>query len=546
MDGRIDRVPARRRDRRRSDPDDRRPGLVGGRRQPRPRRRPVAALGGRSSCGATSPWRATARWPPTRRCSRRRCVASSTPSVAAGLDTVEASLELARSRQAIDDAPPVFGTIHARPLLAALDRSDAARAAAATARRTPGSQDLAELIELPDDDDGEDMGHLLSSPVGGGGAVGRLLRRLLSPARQRGGGGPPGADAPTHMARGRPGAGRRAAVSSPTPATRSTASPTLRAAGSRLPRVGRAPAAVPARLVHGGGGRPAVGGRRRRDPARRPRAAPRAGSPRHRPDPVPAPATGRRHRHRRRRGGAGRHPGRVAARRRLLRREPSAPARPRRPRAARRLRVGRRAGHRRQDRARAPAVGGGRAHRRPPRPRRSGRPLRLQLPRPAGGAAAAGQGVRRPPRRRRGPAAGRPGPGRLHAPRCRHPPRRPRSSRSAAGRPGGCWSCSPTASPTTTATRVATARPTPGGPSSRPAVAGWGASASASGPTPSPRPCGGCSAPRPTPPCHGPEQLPGLIGPLFRAALRSAEAQRRAFQRKERTRERLEVERRTA
>jgi nitric oxide reductase activation protein len=40
------------------------------------------------------------------------------------------------------------------------------------------------------------------------------------------------------------------------------------------------------------------------------------------------------------------------------------------------------------------------------------------------------------------------------------------------------------------------------------------------------------------------DQLRGVIGPLFRAALRSADAQRRAFQRKERTRERLEVERR--
>jgi nitric oxide reductase activation protein len=41
------------------------------------------------------------------------------------------------------------------------------------------------------------------------------------------------------------------------------------------------------------------------------------------------------------------------------------------------------------------------------------------------------------------------------------------------------------------------------------------------------------------------EQLPRVIGPLFRAALRSAETQRRAFQRKERTRGRLELERRT-
>jgi nitric oxide reductase NorD protein len=43
-----------------------------------------------------------------------------------------------------------------------------------------------------------------------------------------------------------------------------------------------------------------------------------------------------------------------------------------------------------------------------------------------------------------------------------------------------------------------------------------------------------------------PDQLPGLIGPLFRAALRSAEAQRRTFQRKERTRGQLALERRTS
>ena len=42
-----------------------------------------------------------------------------------------------------------------------------------------------------------------------------------------------------------------------------------------------------------------------------------------------------------------------------------------------------------------------------------------------------------------------------------------------------------------------------------------------------------------------PEQLAGVIGPLFRAAIASAEAQRRAFQRDERTRERHEIERRT-
>ena len=43
------------------------------------------------------------------------------------------------------------------------------------------------------------------------------------------------------------------------------------------------------------------------------------------------------------------------------------------------------------------------------------------------------------------------------------------------------------------------------------------------------------------------EQLAGIVGPLFRSALRSAEIQRRAWQRTERTRERLHIdERRTA
>jgi nitric oxide reductase activation protein len=42
------------------------------------------------------------------------------------------------------------------------------------------------------------------------------------------------------------------------------------------------------------------------------------------------------------------------------------------------------------------------------------------------------------------------------------------------------------------------------------------------------------------------EQLAGVVGPLFRAALRSAEVQRHSWQRTHRTRERLQIERRTA
>jgi nitric oxide reductase activation protein len=41
---------------------------------------------------------------------------------------------------------------------------------------------------------------------------------------------------------------------------------------------------------------------------------------------------------------------------------------------------------------------------------------------------------------------------------------------------------------------------------------------------------------------HG-EYLAGIVGPLFRAAIRSAERQQRTWQRAERTRERLQIER---
>jgi nitric oxide reductase activation protein len=42
------------------------------------------------------------------------------------------------------------------------------------------------------------------------------------------------------------------------------------------------------------------------------------------------------------------------------------------------------------------------------------------------------------------------------------------------------------------------------------------------------------------------EQLAGVVGPLFRSALASAEMQRRVSLRRERTRERLQAERRSA
>jgi hypothetical protein len=129
--------------------------------------------------------------------------------VAASVTTPDASLELARARGVPREPPSTFGKIHARRLLTVPDgepvRAEGPPSAAAQLR---------ELVA--EDDDEASLGDLLSSPVSGGGAVGRLFQRLLSPTRGRGRGGPPGADSPTHVTTARPGAGRRAVISTAT------------------------------------------------------------------------------------------------------------------------------------------------------------------------------------------------------------------------------------------------------------------------------------------------------------------------------------------
>ena len=124
--------------------------------------------------------------------------------------TVEADRALAANEEVLplivrrrldrDDRSDLFGTINARGLLAAFDRAAPASEGAAPL----GTPKPADLVDLADDDDDENLGQLLSSPVGGGGPAGKLLRRLLSPARDRNGGGSPGADAPTHITSARP------------------------------------------------------------------------------------------------------------------------------------------------------------------------------------------------------------------------------------------------------------------------------------------------------------------------------------------------------
>lgn len=110
-------------------------------------------------------------------------------------DSPAASLTIAGVRK-IADPPVSFGTIKPRNLLAVHSRPRETDVGGThdPRRKTPG-----ELPELDDgDDDGSDVMDPFSSPVGGGGAAGKLLQRLMSRVRQLSGGGSPGADTPTH------------------------------------------------------------------------------------------------------------------------------------------------------------------------------------------------------------------------------------------------------------------------------------------------------------------------------------------------------------
>jgi hypothetical protein len=106
------------------------------------------------------------------------------------------SLKMASGREAIADPPASFGVIRARHLLsrAGTEQSDA------TVNHNPHRESRDALAEL-EDDAADDVMDPFSSPVGGGGVAGKLLQRLMSRVRQLSGGGQPGADAPTHWSR---------------------------------------------------------------------------------------------------------------------------------------------------------------------------------------------------------------------------------------------------------------------------------------------------------------------------------------------------------
>ncbi len=117
--------------------------------------------------------------------------------IASRSDSPAASLSLAEGRAAIDDPAPEFGVIRAAKVLAA--SSQAARRQEANSRHVPRgrARELEELDDVQVDD--SDDPDLFTSPVGGGGFIGKWLKKMLSSARKTGsGGGPPGADTPTH------------------------------------------------------------------------------------------------------------------------------------------------------------------------------------------------------------------------------------------------------------------------------------------------------------------------------------------------------------
>jgi nitric oxide reductase NorD protein len=116
--------------------------------------------------------------------------------LAARVSSPAESLAVATSGD-VEDPPPSFGVLKPRNLLATHGTVGQSDGEAAHSPRRDPSKNLAELDDDADSVVGDDQDPF-SSPVGGGGAIGKLLQRMLSRVRQLNGSGPPGADAQTH------------------------------------------------------------------------------------------------------------------------------------------------------------------------------------------------------------------------------------------------------------------------------------------------------------------------------------------------------------
>jgi hypothetical protein len=132
--------------------------------------------------------------------------------VPATCDSPAASLAAAKSRRTIADPPDSFGTIDAQRLLASLRRAERvqAKAHAARTRREDVAVQLAPDADADADTTTKDP---FSIPGSGGGPIGRWLAKLLMPVRRVPDGGSPGVDAATRWARTSGRGGRRGVLS---------------------------------------------------------------------------------------------------------------------------------------------------------------------------------------------------------------------------------------------------------------------------------------------------------------------------------------------
>ncbi|ORV94852.1 nitric oxide reductase activation protein [Mycobacterium interjectum] len=120
--------------------------------------------------------------------------------IASRSDSPAASLRIAKARARIDDPAAGFGVIRAAKVLSACRAAE--RQDPANPGHVPRGRAAQELAELADGEtDDSDDPDLFTSPVGGGGFIGKWLKKMLSSQRKKSrssGGGPPGADTPTH------------------------------------------------------------------------------------------------------------------------------------------------------------------------------------------------------------------------------------------------------------------------------------------------------------------------------------------------------------
>lgn len=128
-------------------------------------------------------------------------VSMADPVIAARTDSPTASLTIAMGKDALAEPPAAFGVMHVKRLLVASERA-AKVVDHETVGHVPRRAAKQELEELDDGEvDSSGSGpDLFTSPVGGGGFIGKWLKKMLGSQRQSdgGGGGPPGADSPTH------------------------------------------------------------------------------------------------------------------------------------------------------------------------------------------------------------------------------------------------------------------------------------------------------------------------------------------------------------